>query len=430
MVVKNISSRKRLFLSVRKRLMFLLVLFCFYTAFASPQKGAQWLVITNTTAMERTGEVIAIKRVLLGKENSLIPQIKKGTIILTSQLIDKDNNGDWDELLVEINLAPYTKDTLQIEWVNAKDAVAFPVYTGVRLSLRSDTETPSPQIKKEVRLRGFTQNIAKPYYQMEGPGIENNKVAFRTFFDARNGKDIFGKIVDTPVLYRVGVGRSWHDLQPWGMDIFHTGNSLGAGGLAVEEQDKIYRLGDADTATFTSMYEGPLSAAFCLNFKGWDVGTGKGDGSETIAIIKGTFYYKNEIALDLNKLQQLVAGIANFGTDKVVYKKQASTFSSLSIYGAQAEGTNTKLGVAILFPTADYVTHNTTDSASSIPNTSYISLRPSANGKTTIYFFACWEKTDSRFSTEQGFEEYLDVSAEALAHPIQVRVINQKLSKK
>ena len=214
------------------------------------------------------------------------------------------------------------------------------------------------------------------------------------------------------------------------MDIFHTGNSLGAGGLAIEEKAKIYRLGDADTATFTSMYEGPLSAAFCLNFKGWDVGTGKGDGSENLSITKGTFYYKNEIALNLTRLQRLVAGIANFGVDKPIYKKQNSTFSSLSIYGAQAEGTNTKLGVAILFPTADYVTHNTTDSASSIPNTSYISLRPPANGKTTIYFFACWEKTDSRFSTEQGFEEYLDVSAEALAHPIQVRVINQKLSKK
>lgn len=48
---------------------------------------------------------------------------------------------------------------------------------------------------------------------MEVPGIENDKVAFRAFFDYRNSKDIYGKIVDTPTLERVGVGSGWHELQ-------------------------------------------------------------------------------------------------------------------------------------------------------------------------------------------------------------------------
>lgn len=422
--VSNISYRF-VFIIFRKGLALPLLLICHPFVLASPIKSSQWLIITNTTALERKGEVIAVKRTLFGNiEKNLIPQIKKGSSLLVSQQVDKNSDGEWDELLIEVSVAPLSKDTLLLEWTTAE--TFFKPVANVRLSLRSDTQTPSPEITKEVRLRGFTQNIARPFYQMEGPGIENDKVAFRAFFDARNGKDIYGKIVDTPVLECIGVGASWHELQPWGMDVFHTGNSLGAGGLAVEEKGAINRLGDADTTTFEVLYKGALSAAFRLHFSGWDVAASKGSGSETLSVTKGKFYYQNEIVLRLAGLQHLVAGIANFGTNKVVYKKHNPAFSSLSIYGPQAEGTGTRLGVAILFPSNKYVKHGTANVASSIPNTSYVTLKPSLTGKTTLCFFACWEKTDSRFSQEQGFYDYLQTTAEALAAPLQVKISNQK----
>lgn len=395
-------------------------------AFA-PGKITQWMVVTNPSSFSRMGEVIAVKRtVFANTRRQLLPQVKKGTTVLISQVVDSNGDGVWDEVLVEVTLPPHAKDTLQIEWVAEAKTAPFPAFTNVRLSLRSDSGTPSPDIPKAVHLRGFTQNIAKPYYQMEGPGIENDKVAFRAFFDVRNGKDIYGKTVDTPVLEQVGVGASWHELQPWGMDVFHTGASLGAGGLAVAENGKIYRLGDADTATYEALYKGALGAAFRLRFSGWDVATKKESGTETVSMTKGNFYYKNEIALNLNSFQHLLAGIANFGIANVVYKKHNATFSSISTYGPQAEGTNTNLGVAILFPSADYVHHRTADSSSSIPNTSYVELKPSTQNKKTIYFFAGWEKTDARFSTGEGFRQYLQESAERLAHPIRVKIINQK----
>lgn len=390
-------------------------------------KATQWIGITNPSSFDRTGEVIAIKRSLLTTgQQTLTPQVKQGKAVLISQIVDKDGDGIWDELLVEISLAPRAKDKLRIEWVADDKAASFPTVADVRLSLRSDTKTPSPDIAKATHGRGFTQNIAKPYYQLEGPGIENDKVAFRAFFDVRNGKDIYGKIVDTPVLKYVGVGASWHELQPWGMDIFRTGSSLGAGGLAVKEDKKLYRLGDADTATFTALYEGPLQAAFGLRFKGWDVGKGKGSGSETISMTKGNFYYQNDVDLSLNSLQNLIVGIADFGKGNVVYKAHNNGFSSLSTYGPQAEGTGTKLGVAVLFPSADYVEHKTTDTASAVPNTTYVALKH--KGKKTVCFFAGWEKTDARFSTEAGFQTYLQEASERLAHPVQLKIINHKPS--
>jgi len=385
----------------------------------------QSLVIHNPLNVERTNEVVVVSRKLFSQKNeSLVPVIKKGTKIYITQTIDRNHDGQWDELMVQVSLAPHAKDTLEVKWAKKNEQRTFQKTTNVHLSLRSDTGISSAEMNEAVRFRGFKQNIARPYYQMEGPGIENDKVAFRSFFDYRNGKDIYGKIVDTPVLQKVGVGASWHQMQYWGKDILKVGNSLGAGALAVQENEQIIRLGDADTTTFNVLYEGPLQASFVLDFKQWDVANGKQNGTETISISKGNFYYKNDITLSLSSLQYLVAGFANFGIDKVAYSVYNKKFSAVSTYGKQADGTDTNLGLAIMFATDEYVHHATTDSSSPVSNTSYISLKPSP--KKTIYFFACWEKTDQRFSSQEGFQLYLQETATKLANPIELKLLKKK----
>jgi len=385
----------------------------------------QSLVIHNPLNVERTNEVVVVSRKLFSQKNeSLVPVIKKGTKIYITQTIDRNHDGQWDELMVQVSLAPHAKDTLEVKWAKKNEQRTFQKTTNVHLSLRSDTGISSAEMNEAVRFRGFKQNIARPYYQMEGPGIENDKVAFRVFFDYRNGKDIYGKIVDSLILERVGIGATWHEMQYWGKDILKVGNSLGAGALAVQENKQIVRLGDADTTTFKVLYEGPLQASFVLDFKKWNVANGKKNGTETISISKGNFYYKNEITLSLSRLQNLVAGIANFGIDKLIYSIYNKQFSSIATYGKQADGTDTNLGLAIMFTTDEYVQHATTDSSSSVSNTSYVSLKPSP--KKTLYFFACWEKTDKRFATAHGFAEYLQQTADLLAKPIKIKIINKK----
>lgn len=388
----------------------------------------QTLIITNTASFDRLNTIVTLSRNDLGSiSDTWFPVVKKQHKVFVSQTVDKNADGRWDDLLIEVSLPARSSDTLQLTWLTKKPVSTVETRTNVWLSLRSDTNTPSPEINFAEHERGFIQNIAKPVFQMEGPGIENDKVAFRAFFDNRNGKDIYGKVVETPVLDQVGVGASWHTMQPWGMDVLKVGNSLGAGGLAVQENGEIYRLGDADKATFRTLYEGPLQAAFQLRFTNWDVATGKRNGSETVSITKGDFYYKNDVSLALTDAQKLVAGIANFGIDTVVYKKHNAAFSSVSIYGKQAEGTGTKLGLAILFSTDDYVENKTTTPSSPISNTSYVALKPSKSPQNTIYFFACWEKTNSLFSTQQGFADYLQKTAQALAYPLQA-TISHKLN--
>ena len=154
-------------------------------------KQQQYLILFNPMAFDRPGEVITVKRKLFGKQDpTFVPEIKKGNQVLISQLVDTNKDGNWEELLVEVNLKSNGIDTLLISWVNNNSRIPFQKATNVQLSLRSDNTTPSPEMFRAIRSRGFTQNIAKPYYQMEGPGIENDKVAFRALFDSRNGKDM------------------------------------------------------------------------------------------------------------------------------------------------------------------------------------------------------------------------------------------------
>jgi len=403
---------------LNKKLFAFLLIIVFYTE-SHAQK--QSVIIFNPTTLIRYKEIISITKADLGQaNNSLSPSIKMHNQFLVFQTIDTNNDGIWDELLIEVSLAANAKDTLHIDW-SSKPEMSFPKRTNIQLSLRSDTAVPSTEINHTVRYRGFVQNIEKPFYQMEGPGLENDKVAFRSFFDYRNGKDIYGKIVDVPILEKVGVSASWHSLQPWGMDILKVGNSLGAGALAVKENNKIYRLGDADTTTFQVLYEGPLQAAFKLSFTNWDVANANQNGSETITITKGNFYYSSDVSLALNKSQNLVTGVANFIDAKVVYKKHNSHFSSIATYGKQAEGSDTNLGMAIVFSTEDYLDNKTTGETSSIPNTSYVVLKP--RDKTAIYFFACWGNSDPRFATQQGFENYLKLAVQSLSNPIKIRII-------
>jgi len=395
-------------------------------AFEMPHPANASLVATNTTGYDRLKEVISVPMKDFGNiHREFYAKVYWKHQSMVVQLINHNNDLYWDELLLEVSILAHATDTFTISWERSGAQPAHPVSTQVFLSRRSNNNTAMPEITGQKRSRGFIQDIAKPFYQMEGPGIENDKVAFRSFFDYRNGKDIYGKLVDTPVLSKVGLGASWHQLQSWGMDILKVGKSLGAGALAVKDGASLYPLADADTAYFEELYEGELQAAFQLNFINWDAGTKKMDGREQISISKGEFYYSNHIHLPLPTSQLLVSGLANFGNYPLVFKQHNARLSSISTYGKQADGTNTGLGLALLFESANYVSHHTIDTGTVIANTSYVALKQPGNQQQVMYVFACWEKTDARFQTPEGFRRYLQRQADLLANPIIGKVISQ-----
>lgn len=333
------------------------------------------------------------------------------------QAADSNKDGIWDSLFIEVTLAPYATDTLSLQWI-AVPPGNYPKTTNIRFSLRSADGQPQREITDTFRKRGFEQNISQPVYQMEGPGIENDKVAFRIFFDKRNGKDIYGKLTTTPVLDIVGLNGNWHHLQDWGMDILKTGRSMGAGAFAVKANGKIWPLADADSTVFTQLYEGPLAAAFRLDFYNRDAGGTLQQGSEVITMLKGNYFYTTTLYLPLSQEQKLLQGFAHFYSDSMRIVAHNKRYTSILTYGTQAEGDISPLGLAIMVPQQNFLSADTTLSTDQFPNSCYAELSTAHNISTR--FFACWARTESRFENKAGFTGYLQEVADKLAHPIHV----------
>jgi hypothetical protein len=402
----------------------------------SPEKKAlprsacnSCIIVKNTLSILREKEIITINRSeLQQKDENLVPVIRRKSEILTSQVSDANGDGKWDQLLVEVSLKPLKADTLSISWVSSKNLPAFSKCTNVRFSYKSTTNEPTAEILKLSRGRGFTQDISKPVFQMEGPGIENDKVAFRHFFDKRNGKDLYGKLTNEMILEKIGLDGSWHELRDWGMDILHTGGSIGAGSIAVKEGNLIYPLADADNINFKQIEEGSLRAAYKLNFKNWDMGTTKADGYERISMNKGDFFYHEEVKVPLMTNQKLISGMPNFFSDSINFTFHNKKFSSISTFAKQADGkTPSLLGLAVLFASDAFAGNGKSQPNESYIKSNYVELKPTANQVHSLRFFACWEKSDSRFSTKNGFESYLQEVADKLAYPIKVTIPNKNI---
>src|SRR5688500_11808476 len=87
------------------------------------------------------------------------------------------------------------------------------------------------------------------FIRYEGPGWESDKVGYRFYLDQRNAVDVFGKIVSEPVLQKAGQDGfdSYHELQPWGMDVLKVAKSLGVGSIGTLTSSGAMRVEKTDS---------------------------------------------------------------------------------------------------------------------------------------------------------------------------------------
>ncbi|MEO9476214.1 MAG: DUF4861 family protein [Cyclobacteriaceae bacterium] len=387
------------------------ILFLLLTITSCQPKAPIPLEFSNESEFYRAGEIVRVKR-----SEDMPKNLMLSDPFLT-QCVDLDADGIWDLLLIESDFEPEEIKDVQLKAIEPTQQPDLNTGTDISFSVRADKKYSGLEISEITRYRGAKQNIRQPFFHLEGPGIENDKVAFRTFFDPRNGKDIYGKTTEQLTLHEAGIDTSWHKLSDWGMDILQVGNSLGAGGLAVLEADKLHRLGDADKSVYTKLYSGPLEAAHRIDFMGWDAGSKKIDGYEQLTLTRGKYYYSNEIGVSDTALI-LAIGMPNFKSESFNLTQHNAKYSSVWTYAHQADGTNSKLGMAIMFENRQYHSHNEIKEGLDIGNTNYVALKARARNK--VYFFACWELSNPFFSKQENFEQYLQDEADKLSNPIQI----------
>ncbi|MBF9255057.1 DUF4861 domain-containing protein [Pontibacter sp. 172403-2] len=259
------------------------------------------------------------------------------------------------------------------------------------------------------------------FIRYEGPGWESDKVGYRFYLDWRNGTDVFGKTTPDMVLQQVGLDGfdSYHELQPWGMDVLKVGKSLGVGTLGMFVEDHAQRIEKTDSIISKITENGPVYSSILTNYYGWQVAGQDLDVQSLLSIHAGTRLTHHQVQVTGGTPENLVTGLNKDKTARLFKSKgNDKQWGYLATYGAQSLNKD-KLGIAVLFRPQDFMAF--TEDA----NSHVVKLKPT-NGKLDYYFLAAWELEPQGIKTEEQFLEYLNKTAQELAAPVQVHVNSSK----
>jgi hypothetical protein len=323
--------------------------------------------------------------------------------LLSSQCDDINGDGSWDELVFLCDLGSGESRKLSFEPVERAAYPAFEVRTHLRFCRASE---PYDTAWGDLRMKTNDTRFTIPVYQMEGPAWENDIVAFRNYFDARNGIDIYGKRVHEMVLDSVGIkGRNYHEPAAWGMDILKVGNSLGAGAIALRIGDSLYRVGPCEEGRFRLISQGPVRTVFELTYKNVPAGERLYSVNQQISIYAGDDFYRNSIQVDgLKGDEELVTGIVDMHA-LAADKAEAGNMKIMSTWGKQAMNGEV-LGMAVIFPASEFKRYwEAPLSGAGIINTHLVSLSLSAGKPTHYAFLAAWELQDQKLKDKEYFNE-------------------------
>ncbi len=391
------------------------------------------ILIVNATDITRVDQAITISKeklstLITSVDNKLFPLLKDSDgRTIPSQIDDLDKDGEWDELFFLIDLKENETKVLSVSFVDQKDIPAFTVRSNIRFA---DMTSEHNELDNAERLKSSDSPNSQKYFTMEGPAWENDKVAFRNYYDARSGFDIFGKRTSAMVLDKVGLtAHSYHVLADWGMDILKVGNSLGAGAIAIKKDGKFYRFTDTETnaANFESgtieiVADGPLRSIVKWKINGWNVDGNKYNLTHEISIWGGTQFYKSRVEVSgLKGGETLLTGIVNMHSDSLIFAEPNDKFVFLATHDNQAFD-GEKLGMALMLHKSDFIANiQAPDEGQGITQTYMAELKLENEKPVDFYFYSGWELQNKKFKNADYFIDLVKSDAQKFANIIVVK---------
>ncbi|SEA17033.1 protein of unknown function [Arachidicoccus rhizosphaerae] len=402
------------------------------------QHGAG-LTLKNTTAIDRPEQVVSLSRKLLEAKAGPLAnnylQFSADKKPLQAQFEDLNGDGKWDEVLLCCPIKASASVQVSFEKSAEPSGSGMPALAHARMKLKNEDQSFGENMDKlEMPYQNPPTDFSKhalPPYLTEGPGWENDKVAFRLYFDTRNNKDIYGKRIPGMVMDSVGANpkNSYHKLAPWGMDILKVGTSLGAGALAFsyrlpDGKDTLVRLGGNDIKgeTYQLLSDGPLQASFLMTYP-WQLAGNPVTVTEKITITAGQYSYTSDIAVQgegLPKDLKVNMGIADFYTnqmDSVVTSKSKAVYS----FGQQSEN-HDNLGMAVISDhpalASIWQIKEKPLPISDITSSYLMELPISSDHPVQFRFYAGWGLSDPAFNSQSGFKEMLERAMELESNPV------------
>ncbi len=400
------------------------------------------VVVSNNSEMDRTDEVLVLTRTQIESafpsSEKTLPVLISGTDTLASQVDDMNGDGEWDELAFLVNLKPNESLALNVAYVAPEAYPKFEKRTNLRLGIEQDDHT-----YKEVDYY-LAPSVKEPFKiiaQGESVSWENDKMGFRAYFDCRNVKDLFGKLLPDLIIDKIHTPEmgSYHELADWGMDVLHCGNSLGSGSLALFENDSLYRLGSTDTYEYQKITEGPVRSVCDLKYGGWKVEDQNLSAVERITVYPGKYWFQSDVTVSgFTGEKQIATGIVtSLLKNEPEHFKANADYDVIATLDVQSLN-NDELGMAVMLK-ADEVTKvdRTTDInfydkgyktvpeksfSNVISETYYVAQKITNDQPARHYFAAVWGLENPQWKEMSNFKNYLSAEAKKLSNPIVVTI--------
>jgi len=409
------------------------------TIFTSCQNEAQ-LTISNPLEVERTDEIVVLtkeqiaQKLVLNEGNLPVFKSADGKAI-PSQVDDLDGDGNWDEVVLALDFAPAEKKEIKLEQVSESEYPQFEKRTNLSLKIKQEDGS----YKEFDNYRALPCSDGFEVIAMaESVSWENDKIAFRNYFDCRNVKDLFGKLLPGMILDKIGTPEmgSYHNLSDWGMDVLHCGSSLGSGGLAIMKNDSLFRLGSTEVYEYQKIVEGPVRSIFELRYSGWNVNGEMMEAVEQITIYPGKYWFESDVTIKgCSEGDQIVTGIVTSHLKRDPFEFKAGNFQCIGTHDVQSLNKD-ELGMAVIVPLNEAgKIGRTTDVnffklgfetvvekgfSNIISETYYIGQKCKSNIPAKHYFFSVWGLDKEQWKTEEGFRKYITDEAEKLSSPMVV----------
>jgi hypothetical protein len=403
----------------------------------SCQKQAS-IKVTNPLQVDRKDEIIILKKEQINQKIELkegfLPLFKTADdSTVTCQFDDLNNDGNWDEMVLVLDFEASETKQIKLEQVPESEFPQFEKRTNLSLKIKQEDGS----YKEFDNYRALPCSDGFEVIAMaESVSWENDKIAFRNYFDCRNVKDLFGKLLPGMILDKIGTPEmgSYHNLSDWGMDVLHCGSSLGSGGLAILKNDSLFRLGSTDVYEYQKIIEGSVRSIFELRYSGWNVNGEMMEAVERITIYPGKYWFESDVTMNgCIEGDQIVTGIVTSHLKREPFEFKAGNFQCIGTHDVQSLNKD-ELGMAVIVPLNEagkigrttninffklgYETVVEKGFSNIISETYYIGQKCKSNVPAKHYFFSVWGLDKDQWKTEEGFRKYITEEAEKLSAPV------------
>ena len=204
------------------------------------------------------------------------------------------------------------------------------------------------------------------------------------------------------MLIAIGQGNgSYHDESDWGMDFWHVGDSLGAGGLGVLDNGMARQLGDPQRIIATVEQPGPHYARLRIDDTGFTVGKRRFNLSAHYAIRAGSRLM--EVSAAASRGTPLVAGISKYPDTVLIRSAPKSGWGYFGTWGRQSENGKDIVGMVLFYPVR--LVTRTGDDGRSL----YVVFQNPAKARYAAA--AAWVKEGGGIVSEAQFREYVSQMA-------------------